>query len=164
MNLHDGRRRKSLFELPIRKSQSRSARCRCPLGIESGKTRSMRRRRAPLTASEFRHHYAIAAVNGWNHVATEFDDGFQLIQVAAASTTIPVTNAAMPEYSKISLRTLTIALSPTRGFPCAPRLSGTSRHIGRRSVTNSITKKSEMGQKNGSSRVAGGSPHNRERP
>src|SRR5262245_65466907 len=53
----------------------------------------------------------------------------------------------MTEYSKISLRTLTIALSPTRGFPCAPRLSGTSRHIGRRSVTNSITKKSEMGQK-----------------
>jgi hypothetical protein len=77
MNLHDGRRRKSLFELPIRKSQSRSARCRCPLGIESGKTRSMRRRRAPLTASEFRHHYAIAAVNGWNHVATEFHTGMR---------------------------------------------------------------------------------------
>src|SRR5215813_14430154 len=39
----------------------------------------------------------------------------QLIQVAAASTTIPVTNAAMQEYSKISLRTLTIVLS-TRGL------------------------------------------------
>src|SRR6516164_6310123 len=39
----------------------------------------------------------------------------QLIKVAAASTTIPVTNAAMQEYSKISLRTLTIVLS-TRGL------------------------------------------------
>ena len=38
----------------------------------------------------------------------------QLIQVAAASTTIPVTNAAMQEYSKISLRTLTMSLSHTR--------------------------------------------------
>jgi hypothetical protein len=35
------------------------------------------------------------------------------MKVAAASTTIPVTNAAMQEYAKISLRTLAIA-SPVR--------------------------------------------------
>jgi hypothetical protein len=35
------------------------------------------------------------------------------MNVAAASTTIPVTNAAMQEYAKISLRTLAIA-SPVR--------------------------------------------------
>jgi len=28
-----------------------------------------------MTASEFRHHYAIAAVNGWNRVATGFHTG-----------------------------------------------------------------------------------------
>ena len=37
----------------------------------------------------------------------------QLIKVAAASTTIPVTNAAMQEYAKISLRTLAIVTPRT---------------------------------------------------
>jgi hypothetical protein len=39
------------------------------------------------------------------------------MKVAAASTTIPVTNAAMQEYAKISLRTLAIANSPHAAFP-----------------------------------------------
>jgi hypothetical protein len=34
------------------------------------------------------------------------------MKVAAASKTIPVTNAAMQEYSKISVRALAILLSP----------------------------------------------------
>ena len=42
------------------------------------------------------------------------------MKVAAASTTIPVTNAAMQEYAKISLRTLAIA-SPVRYPLFAPR-------------------------------------------
>ena len=43
------------------------------------------------------------------------------MKVAAASTTIPVTNAAMQEYAKISLRTLAIA-SPRAASPiCAAR-------------------------------------------
>ena len=37
----------------------------------------------------------------------------QLMKVAAASTTIPVTNAAMQEYAKISLRTLAIVTPRT---------------------------------------------------
>src|SRR5215472_14717461 len=45
----------------------------------------------------------------------------QLMKVAAASTTIPVTNAAMQEYAKISLRTLAIA-SPRAASPiCTAR-------------------------------------------
>jgi hypothetical protein len=39
------------------------------------------------------------------------------MKVAAASTTIPVTNAAMQEYAKISLRTLAIVHFPPGGFP-----------------------------------------------
>ena len=45
----------------------------------------------------------------------------QLMKVAAASTTIPVTNAAMQEYAKISLRTLAIVRSPPCGFPYSRR-------------------------------------------
>jgi len=48
----------------------------------------------------------------------------QLMKVAAASTTIPVTNAAMQEYAKISLRTLAVvtprAASPIRAATSRP--------------------------------------------
>jgi hypothetical protein len=36
----------------------------------------------------------------------------------AAASTIPVTNTAMEENSKISFRTLAIAASPVRTIPC----------------------------------------------
>jgi hypothetical protein len=39
------------------------------------------------------------------------------MKVAAASTTIPVTNAAMQEYAKISLRTLAIVTLPRAASP-----------------------------------------------
>ena len=47
------------------------------------------------------------------------------MKVAAASTTIPVTNAAMQEYAKISLRTLPI-VTPVRLPLFAPPLEGHS--------------------------------------
>ena len=55
----------------------------------------------------------------------------QLMKVAAASTTIPVTNAAMQEYAKISLRTVGI-LTPVRLPLFAPPLEGHSSTVAKR--------------------------------
>jgi hypothetical protein len=53
------------------------------------------------------------------------------MKVAAASTTIPVTNAAMQEYAKISLRTLAI-VTPVRLPLFAPPLEGHSSTVAKR--------------------------------
>ena len=51
------------------------------------------------------------------------------MNVAAASTTIPVTNAAIKEYARISLRTLAIVTLPI-GFPYS------RRHLHSRTVSD----------------------------
>jgi hypothetical protein len=50
----------------------------------------------------------------------------QLMNVAAASTTIPVTNAAMQEYAEISLRTLAICIPGAASPICVGTFKATS--------------------------------------
>jgi hypothetical protein len=52
------------------------------------------------------------------------------MNVAAASTTIPVMNAATQEYAKISLRTLTIVTLPRAASPICAALLGQLQHRG----------------------------------
>jgi hypothetical protein len=52
------------------------------------------------------------------------------MKVAAASTTIPVTNAAMQEYAKISLRTLAIVTLPRAASPIRAATLRSLQHRG----------------------------------
>jgi hypothetical protein len=54
------------------------------------------------------------------------------MKVAAASKTIPVTNAAMKEYSKISVRALAILLSPCGFHLHAPLILGHSNSVAKK--------------------------------
>jgi hypothetical protein len=52
------------------------------------------------------------------------------MKVAAASTTIPVTNPAMQEYAKISLRTLAIVTLPRAASPIRAATLRSLQHRG----------------------------------